>query len=129
MSYCECDYSDAEPVEFYRVETVRAKKTYRCDECGGPVYPTESYRRLVGKWGGSLDTIRTCHLCVELEQWATISAPCFCTMVGELHERAREMVSDVAPTVPGFFYEYGRRMVRIRQRQRAYKAARAESKP
>ena len=43
--------------------------------------------------------------------------PCFCAhRIGELHERVRDMVRDVAPEVPGFFMEYGRRMVAIRRR-------------
>lgn len=120
MSYCDCDY-DGDPPKFYRVDRIkRARKQYRCEECRGPILAGEPYRRITGCWyGNEIEVYFTCHLCCELEQWAKISVPCFCSPpFGELHERVQEMVQDVAPTVPGFFFEYGRRMVRIRQRAR-----------
>ena len=117
MSYCECDY-DYDPPEFFDRHTVkRARKTFKCDECHGPIKPGESYERKVGKWDGDFDVYRECALCLEMRQWAKISVPCFCCNIfGELHERIRYMVDDVKDTVPGFVVEWGRRAVKIRQR-------------
>jgi hypothetical protein len=82
--------------------------------------PGEKYKRKSGKWDFGVETFRECHLCLELREWAKISAPCFCcNMFGELHDRVREMVEDIGPHVPGFMFEWGRRMVKINQRRRA----------
>lgn len=120
MSYCDCSYADDGP-EFYRQERIKAaRKQFKCCECYGPIFIGEPYRRLTGKWNGDIGTYRYCHLCDEMRQWAEISMPCFCAYeIGSLHERVREMVQDVAPNLPGFFFEYGRRAVVIRRRKRA----------
>jgi hypothetical protein len=117
MSYCECDY-DYDPPKVFRAGLVkRARKQHRCDECNGPILAGESYKKRGGVWQETFETYRQCALCVELEEWAKISVPCFCwDIFGTLHERVQEMVQDVAPTIPGFFFEYGRRMVKIRAR-------------
>lgn len=120
MSYCDCDWGDYSPAEFVQVYTVKkARKPHRCEECGGRINIGESYQRIDGKWDGDMASLCTCKDCIEIENWARISAPCFCTITGELHERVREMVQDVAPHVPGFVFEWGRRMVKVRRRQRA----------
>lgn len=121
MSYCDCNYDDYEPVEFCTVKDVKAaRKQHVCSECRGPIFNGEAYRKHSYKFSGDMTTNRTCALCCELEQWAKISVPCFCSPPFEgLHEQVREMVEDIAPTVPGFFFEYGRRMVVIRRRRRA----------
>jgi len=120
IDYCNCDWDDDCPPEFAHVDNVqRSRKPHRCDECGGPIFKGEPYERTVGKWEGHMMTLRCCEPCLELRQWATISVPCFCSFTfGELHERVRSMVDDVRKHVPGFFFEYGRRMVNIRQRKR-----------
>ena len=118
IDYCSCDYDDWDPSPFINVRKVQhARKAFSCCECGGPILIGEPYRSVAGKWSGDLETFRTCSLCLELEEWATISVPCFCSNVmGELHERVGAMVKDVSPKVPGFFMEYGRRMVKINRR-------------
>lgn len=119
MSYCDCDWDYDQP-SFYRETLIAAsRKQYRCDECRGPILKGEQYKQVVGKWEGDLDTFRTCQPCIELKQWAEISVPCFCASIGELHERAREMVDDLWPTIPGFLFEWGRRVVKIRRRKSA----------
>ena len=104
--YCDCDYDDGEPMEFSTTTFPKARKRYCCDECGGPIFVSETYKRLVGKCEGDLMMFRECSLCSELRQWAKISMPCFCAwLIGTLHERVRAMVKDVAPKTPGFFRE------------------------
>ena len=120
MSYCECDvYDDCDPPAFVQVIRPHARKQYCCEECRGPILPGEVYLKIVGRWSDGVDTFRICSPCLELEEWAKISVPCFCSITGELHERVQEMVKDIAPKVPGLFFEYGRRMVKIRHRRAA----------
>jgi len=127
MSYCDCDYDDCDRPAFCEQFMVKsARKQHRCVECDGPILVGESYWKTVGKWD-DLQTFRECVLCLDLRQWAEISMPCFCSYIfGELHERVRDMVTDVAPKVPGFFMEYGRRMIAIRQRRAAHTQAGAK---
>lgn len=116
--YCDCDIDD-DPPSFWAVNRVkRARKPHKCDECHGPINIGEGYRRSIGVWEGDFLSFEECFLCEELREWAVISMPCFCAYeIGTLHERVRAMVKDVAPKTPGFFMEYGRRMVKIRQRK------------
>jgi hypothetical protein len=116
-SPCSCDYDP--PAWITRVKA--ARKLRRCDECGCDIRPGESYENVCGK----VSTFHTCVRCVELREWACISVPCFCwTYGGEMHEEVREMVREVAPHIPGFFMEFGRRMVKIRQRANSDRKAR-----
>lgn len=118
MSYdCYCDY---EPPEWMSQHIVKAaRKPHQCDECCAPIFAGESYEYTSGKWDGYVSFHHICLRCVELRQWATISVPCFCWGFGNLHDDVREMVREVVRDAPpGFFMEYGRRMVKIRQEAR-----------
>jgi hypothetical protein len=118
MSYCECDYDDYEGPEFFVMHVVKARKPHRCYECGGPIFAKEKYKRSTGKWDGEVITYRECCGCMEMREWAEISVPCFCcNLLGDLHETIREMVEDVRHTVPGFFFEYGRRYIKLKRRR------------
>lgn len=113
MTYdsCSCDY---EPAEFYSERRTKARKVHRCDECSGSINPGETYRQSSGKWAGDFMTYKMCPLCMELEQWARISVPCFCYTFSELHEHVRNMVDEVAHDCPaGFTMEWGRRIIKI----------------
>lgn len=114
MSYdCHCDY---DPPEFWSKQDVKAaRKEYRCEECGHKIRVGEPYERVNGKWEGYLDTFLTCQHCVSLREWAKISVPCFCWAHSNLLEDIREMVSEVRHDVPGFFFEYGRRVIAIKR--------------
>lgn len=123
MTYDAC-YCDYDPPTWITVRNVKAaRKVHKCTECRAPIFVGEPYEYVSGLWEGEQDDFKTCRLCVELRQWATISVPCFCWGYGELHEEVREMVREVAPSLPGFFMEYGRRMVKIRQEKQRRKDA------
>jgi hypothetical protein len=127
MSYCECDYDYDRP-EFYTEAVVKARKPHRCTECFGPIFIGEHYKRRSGKWDGRVENYPECRRCMELRQWATISMPCFCANTfGSLHENAWEMVRDIANTIPGFFFEFGRRMVKIERHAKQPLPARMSS--
>lgn len=119
MSYdCSCDY---EPPEWFNQRIIKgARKPHKCDECSVPIFVGESYEYSAGMWEGYTNFYHICLRCVELRQWATISVPCFCWRFGNLHEDVREMVKEVVRDAPpGFFMEFGRRMVKInRERYR-----------
>lgn len=109
---CHCDY---DAPSFYCAETRRARKRHTCYECGSWIHPKETYEHVRGRWDWDMGSYDTCCRCVEMRQWATISVPCFCWGHGDLHENVANMVEEVRGHVPGFFFEFGRRMVRIRR--------------
>jgi hypothetical protein len=117
---CFCDYEQPEWISHTQVKA--ARKAHKCSECGAIIPSGSPYEYVCGKWDGCVDTFNICPLCKELRQWATISVPCFCWAYGHLHSDVREMVSETRYNVPGFFFEYGRRMVKIK-RARAATAA------
>lgn len=111
-------YCDGDPPEFMVTETRRARKPHQCHECRGTITPGESYEHVRGKWEGDVYTFKTCALCLELRQWATISVPCFCFSYGDLHENVRDMVDGVKGDAPrGFVFEWGRRMIAIQRKR------------
>ncbi len=114
MSYdCFCDY---EPPTWCNIINVKAsRKPHQCYECHAPIFVGEPYEYTSGLWEGEFQDFHVCTRCVELRQWATISVPCFCWGYGNLHDDVREMARETARHVPGFFMEYGRRMIRIRR--------------
>lgn len=115
--YCDC----GEPATVYSERTVKkAKKVHQCCECSSSILPGESYKSIFGIWDNMMDHFKVCQRCLELKDWAKISVPCFCYCNGELHNAVEDMVDQVRHHVPGFYFEYGRRMVRIRQHQRAH---------
>lgn len=118
MSYdCYCDY---DPPEWMSQRDVKAaRKSHKCYECRAPIFVGEPYEYTSGKWGGCHSTFHTCARCQELREWARISVPCFCCGFGNLHEDVHEMVlAVVRDAPPGFFMEYGRRIVKIRNESR-----------
>jgi hypothetical protein len=128
VSYCDCDY-DYDAPSFCKVETVkRSRKQHVCCECSGPIFVGESYEHITGVWDGALKVYRECAPCREMRRWAEISMPCFCSYTfGELHERIREMVKDVRRSVPGFYFEWGRRYVRLKRRRGSQNSGEGEN--
>lgn len=122
MSYdCYCDYEAPTWISIRDVK--KARKPHQCYECMAPIFAGEPYEYVSGLWDGDHQIFHICTRCVELREWATISVPCFCWAYGNLHDDVHEMVQEVAPTIPGFFMEYGRRMVKIRQERAARKTS------
>ena len=114
MSYeCYCDY---DPPEWLRSKKIKSsRKSYKCAECGAIIGKGCPYEYTVGKWGGVVEDFHICLLCKELREWAEISVPCFCWTYGNLHEEVKEMVDSVRYDTPGLFFEYGRRIIKIKQ--------------
>ena len=60
---CSCDISYGESPAFYREETPKARKVYKCCECGEKIEPGQKYHKAVGVWDGEFRTWRTCKTC------------------------------------------------------------------
>jgi hypothetical protein len=120
-SACSCDY--AAP-EFMSQNVRTARKVHQCYECGCSIDPGTKYEETFGKWEGDISHFKTCHLCLEIRDWARISVPCFCWGFGEMLENIQTLVDEARPDMPaGWMFEWGRRMVPIRKRQRERRAA------
>ena len=122
MGYeCICDY-DA-PSYFSSRPVKAARRVHRCYECGCRIDPGDPYMRNEGSWyPGEHASYKWCQHCTGLWQWARISVPCFCWEFGNLHENIADMVSDVRHQVPGFFFEYGRRVIAAKRARKPWAA-------
>lgn len=114
MTYdCSCDY---EPVSFLVEEKIKkARKKHRCAECHGNVAVGEPYSRRRFGFEGSVYNEAICVRCDDLIKWATISVPCFCYGFGNLFEDLHSMVEQVSGDVPGFVFEWGRKIVKLKR--------------
>jgi hypothetical protein len=69
MSDCGvCLYGadDCEGADFYVLETRRAGKAHRCDECRKVIYKGERHEVVTGRWDGLFVRTRTCLDCVDI---------------------------------------------------------------
>lgn len=63
---CDCSRDDGEYPVFFREETPRAKKAYKCYECREKIEPGQKYHKAVGVWDGVFSTYRTCWPCYSI---------------------------------------------------------------
>jgi RNase P subunit RPR2 len=63
-----------------RVKMQKARKEYKCYECGKIIKPGERYEYTVGVWDGDLSVFRTCAPCAAI--WEEYF--CGCRVFGEL---------------------------------------------
>ncbi len=98
MSECYCDY---DPAVIYNRHIRRARKQYRCDECGRQINPKDTYERVDGLWEGFCwSTFFTCSSCHDLRQWVQNSVPCFCWAHGNMIEDAKAAIEDARYRAP-----------------------------
>jgi RNase P subunit RPR2 len=92
MSYdCYCDY---DPASVFSVKTVTARKRHQCCECRRVINPGETYRYAFGVWSGDASSLHTCSHCYEIQNFVSISIPCFCWEYGNMIECAEEAIAD-----------------------------------
>lgn len=60
----DADYDDSP--EFQSVSTPKARKQYRCVECGAEIRKGTRYERTSGKFDGDIYTVKTCLVCAEI---------------------------------------------------------------
>lgn len=125
-SSCDCDGE----AEFISHQVRRARKQHKCYECGCSIEPGTKYEQIFGKWNGDVSHFKTCHLCLEVRTWASISVPCFCWTFGDVLDNVRTLVDEARHDMPpGWMFEWGRRMVPIRRRQREIRRRQREIHP
>jgi hypothetical protein len=119
MSDCYCDY---DAPSFYRADIVRARKAYRCGECGAHIRHGDRYEYVAGKWDSDVDTYRTCERCLELRMWTQISVPCLCWSHGNMIDDCSEAIKDARWRAPeetvGLWFSFLRRLYKIKKAAR-----------
>lgn len=109
MDYCSCDY---DPPAVFHDETRKARKEYRCGECGGKIQPGETYEHVWGVWGSHAETHRTCKNCFALREYVQAHVPCFCWVYGNMLEMAMESLADHNNECPGLWFGGARLYIR-----------------
>lgn len=91
MGNCSCVYSDYECSVVWSAKIVKARKQYRCTECGGVIQRGDKYERIGSLYDGSWSTYRVCSVCQE------IAEVFFCDGYGATHliEDLREHIEDL----------------------------------
>ncbi|NBC16388.1 MAG: hypothetical protein GVY18_03625 [Bacteroidetes bacterium] len=96
MSCC-----DAEPADLCKLARPRARKPYRCSECGGDIRHGDRYVRVRSLYEGHWSTVTACVPCHELTEWLQRDCRLVCYgMLGELLEDLGN-VEGAAPMVFG----------------------------
>ena len=68
MFDCCCSTIEGDPPEFLVDKIVEARKDHVCCECGSEIKKGERYEKVVGKWDGEIDTIKTCLVCKTIRE-------------------------------------------------------------
>lgn len=125
MSYdCFCDY---DPPSVYSRSTPKAKKAHRCEECGSPILPGDTYEYVWGIWEGYPGSFKTCSHCVGMRTWVKNNIPCFCWAHGNLIEDCRNAIEyayeQARDEVRGVAFGFGRLLVKAKRARREKAAA------
>jgi len=87
-----CAIDDAEPVDVWRASYPRARKQYKCEECGRLIEIGELHGYVFTAYEGRGWTFRTCRHCRVGQGWLSIN--CGGWMPGALMEEMQEHVSE-----------------------------------
>lgn len=111
---CSCDY---DPCEVYSARIAKARKPYRCEECGTGISTGEQYERAFGVSYGHTFEAFTCERCVDLRRWVKNNVPCTCWAHGNLHDDLRSSVKAAYERAPdevrGLWFGFLRRLLLI----------------
>lgn len=109
---CYCDY---DLPEFCTESYPKARKQYRCYECGGFILPGEKHEYTAGKWDGELRYFRTCERCHDIRKWVQNNVPCLCWEYGSVDDSCKEAIEDAVWRAPketvGLRFGFKRRIV------------------
>lgn len=73
---CYCDWDSTPSV--HRKAWHKAKKEYKCCECGQAINAGQDYQKAVGVWEGNFSTYKSCERCADLrEALSEISCPTY----------------------------------------------------
>lgn len=87
-----CSCSDFDGPAVYRESIHRARKPYRCAECGVDIAPETRYQRCFGVWDGSPSTYRLCLDCGDL--CTALHPLCECWTFGSVLSQAEEVLRE-----------------------------------
>ena len=62
------DPGDYDAPAFYVEKIVKARKPYKCCECGRDIHIGSQYQNVTGKWDGDFDVKRTCIDCYHIRE-------------------------------------------------------------
>lgn len=110
-----CDMGDL--ADFYVSDVRRARKSYRCDECGGPINPGEEYERAFMVYSREPSIFLTCAACLPMAEW--VLRNCGCRIHGDLWRHLEEDVFGdmLGELPPGVHFKVGRWLVESRRRR------------
>ena len=121
---CECD---GEPATIYNASRHKARKAYRCDECGTPISGGELYERAEMLYDGQWSSCMTCSDCLSIRDWVRGNIPCFCFLHGSMLDDAERTVREAAAYAPdetvGLRFGFLRRKLVADKRRIARRAA------
>jgi len=66
--FCSCDYYDSDPVEMWREKWPKARKSYRCIECGCEIKSGEQYQAISYKAEDQFWYEKTCATCARIRR-------------------------------------------------------------
>lgn len=107
---CYCDYGDRPAV--YDATRHKARKTYRCYECGQSIAHGDQYERAASLYDGAWIVARTCRHCLDARDYITAHAPCFCWMHGSMLDDAKAVVDEYGSESAGFYIGAMKRILR-----------------
>ena len=81
-SMCSCDF-EGEPISPCTITVRKARKEWKCAECGEPIKPGEKYEHLKGLSEGEWFEVRTCIMCERIRKN-------FCAPIGCLQDELYE---------------------------------------
>ena len=116
MTECYCDYGDAPSV--YAATRHRAKKPHRCEECFKAIAVGEMYERAAMLYEGSWDVSRTCCRCLDVRDYITAHAPCFCWLHGSMIDDAKSVIDEHGHVSAGFYIGAMKRVLRAERHGR-----------
>lgn len=114
---CYCDYDTP---QVYNSRIAKARKQYRCEECGSSIPAGDQYERVFGVCYGDTFEAFTCKRCLLLRQWVKNNIPCTCWAHGNLHDDLRSSIQAAYERAPdevrGLWFGFLRRLHPIPRR-------------
>lgn len=74
---CDCSIECYDEPSVYRETVRRARKAWRCCECGEVIASGEQYQEATGVWDGQWSTYRTCLPCAAMRRDLSAYGWCF----------------------------------------------------
>lgn len=112
---CYCDVGDPPTVQ--HTERVLARKVYRCYECSRSIALGEQYERAASLYDGAWDVTRVCCRCLDVLDYITAHAPCFCWLSSSMLDDAKETLNQYGRESGGFWLGGMKRVLRAERHQ------------